>query len=107
MHHARVRREAEVDVDEQAEFYDGEEPGLGLRFIQAVFSHIDVVAMHPKKHRQEIDDVRIALIPKFPFGIFFIIEGDQVIVLAVLDLRRSPRRRLDTLKRRMAGEPRK
>jgi hypothetical protein len=56
---------------------------------------------------QEIDDVRIALIPKFPFGIFFIIEGDQVIVLAVLDLRRSPRRRLDTLKRRMAGEPRK
>jgi len=101
---SRVRREAELDIDEQAEYYEGEQEGLGGRYVRAVFDQIDVIASHPLKHREEIDDVRVALVPKFPFGIFFVVEGDEVVVLAVLDLRRSPRRRLELLRRRFQAD---
>ena len=104
MHRTRVREEASLDVDEQAGFYEGEQPGLGVRYIRSVFEHIDVIASYPIKHREEIGDVRVALVPKFPFGVFFIVDGGEVIVLAVLDLRRSARRRLDTLRRRLLEE---
>ncbi len=38
------------------------------------------------------------------FGVDFIIEGAEVVVLAVLDLRRDVRRRLETLRQRLLRE---
>ena len=104
MYRTRLRREASLDIDEQAAFYEGEQRRLGVRYIRAVFDHLDVVASYPTKHREEFGQVRVALVPQFPFGVFFIIDDAEVIVLAVLDLRRSVRRRLEMLRRRLTEE---
>lgn len=98
---ARIRPEAERDIDDQAAYYEGEQRGLGVRFIHAVFDEIEVVTELPTKHREEFGDVRITLVTGFPFGVFFIVDADEVVVLAVQDLRRSVRRRLDEVRERL------
>jgi len=35
-------------------------------------------------------DVRRAMLHRFPFGVFFFVEGDRATVLAVLHLHRDP-----------------
>lgn len=101
---ARVGPEAGQDIDDEAAYYEGEQPGLGVQFVVEVFDKIDAATGFPSKHREEFDDVRVALVDGFPFGVFFIIEGVEVVVLAVLDLRRDVRRRLETLRQRLLRE---
>jgi plasmid stabilization system protein ParE len=102
----RVRPEAVSDIDEQAEYYESKEDGLGRRFVRAVMATIDRLAPMPLKLRPRHGDVRIALVGRFPFGVAYFVEGDDIIVLAVLDLRRNPVRNVTMLDERRGTKPR-
>ena len=101
-----VRPEAVSDVDEQAEYYAYQDAGLGRRFARAVMTTIDRIAPMPLKLRPRHADVRIALVGRFPFGVAYFVDGDDIIVLAVLDLRRNPVRNVTTLDERHGKIPR-
>jgi len=102
----RVRPEAVSDIDEQAEYYESKDAGLGRRFAQSVMMTIDRITPMPLKLRARHRDVRIALVGRFPFGVAYFVEGDDIIVLAVLDLRRNPVRNVTTLDERRGTKPR-
>jgi hypothetical protein len=85
-----VRPEAELDMFEAALWYDGEEAGLGGEFLSAVrqvFCRIEEGAL---QFPLVSIDVRRAILRHFPFGVFFVVEGDTATVLAVTHLRRHP-----------------
>ncbi len=81
----QILDEAEEDLLNGREFYDRQEPGVG----EFLFAGI-----HPHEfgfHR--------SLSKRFPFGIYYLMEGAVIRIYAVLDLRRDPawiRRRLTT-----------
>ena len=93
----RVRPEAGSDLGEQAEYYESKDAGLGRRFARAVMMTIDGLAPMPLKLRPRHGDVRVALVGRFPFGVAYFVDGNDIIVLAVLDLRRNPARNVTTL----------
>lgn len=98
---ARLRPEAVDDIDRESAYYDGEQLGLGLTFVDAVFAAVDRISEFPEKHRYELDDVCVALASPFPFGVFFYVRSeDVVVVIAVADLRTEPRARLSALRAR-------
>jgi toxin ParE1/3/4 len=101
---ARVRQAAKLDIAESADYYEGERLGLGRRFVVAALDAIDEATRFPEKHRVAVDPVRLVLLQRFPFGVFFVVRGEFVVVLAVQDLRRSERRIEDVIQRRVDGD---
>ena len=88
---AYIRPEAETDIEEAALWYEEQRQGLGQEFLDEVLSFCKTIsenpAMYPVVHRR----TRRALIRRFPFGVYFRIEDEQVIVVAVMHGSRHPR----------------
>lgn len=87
----RLRPEAEQDLLEAALWYEANEPGLGGQFLDRVQATLAAIAGQPTAYTAVHDSVRRALVKRFPFGVFYTIEDDGVVVIAVLHGSRHPR----------------
>jgi len=86
----RVRPEAELDGFEAALWYEKEREGLGLEFLEAVRVTFTRVEEGPKHFPVITGDMRRAIVKRFPYGVFFVIDVEGPVVVAVMDLRRHP-----------------
>lgn len=73
---------ARLELIEAQDWYEAEAAGLGRRFGEAV----DVLAERMSDgHRQfpvVFKNVRRALLRQFPYALFFVVEGDALLVIA-------------------------
>ena len=87
-----IRQEAEIDIEEAATWYEGQRQGLGHEFLDEVLSLCKTIsekpAMYPVVHRH----THRALIRRFPFGVYFRIEDEQIIVVVAMHGSRHPRK---------------
>jgi toxin ParE1/3/4 len=85
-----VKPEAEADIIQIVDWYNGAQEELGDEFFKILDRKMNLIAhnpfLFPKKHK----NIRRALIDKFPFGVFFIVENDTVFLLAVIHSSRNP-----------------
>ena len=81
--------EAQQDLIEGFYFYERQEHGLGSHFVDCLFSDIDSLLLHAGVHRNVHGHHR-CLSKRFPFAIYYRMEGDLVRIYAVLDCRRDP-----------------
>ena len=70
-------------------YYNQQVPGLGDRFVDEIEAAIRKILAAPMTWRVVEDDVRRYLVHGFPYGIYYAIEGDVVIIWAVKHLRRN------------------
>lgn len=87
----RLRPEAEQDLAEAATWYEGRRPGLGHDFLDEVVTTLSNIAETPLRYPNLHRDIRRVLIHRFPFGIYYRIFTDAVVVIAVLHGSRNPR----------------
>jgi plasmid stabilization system protein ParE len=85
-----VRPEAQIDIREAARWYEDREPDLGLRFLGQIRTSLQHINHNPLMFPIIEDDVRRALLHKFPYSIYFLNEHDGVVVIAVLHQHRQP-----------------
>ena len=82
--------EAQDDLIQGFHFYESREAGLGTYFLDCLFSDIDSLLVYAGIH-QVIYGHRRCLSKRFPFAIYYSVEGNTVVrVHAVLDCRRNP-----------------
>lgn len=88
----RLVAEPRVDLDVAAacQWYEYEEPGLGLEFLDQLRATYDRIAAGPLQYQDLRSGIRRALLRRFPYAVYFAVEGDLVIVLAVLHASRDP-----------------
>jgi toxin ParE1/3/4 len=91
MHALKKLPATEADVAEAAEWYETQRPGLGQRFISAVQPSNKSLLDNPLRFSVRFADIRRLNLADFPYGIFFFLHGDVIVVLAVLDNRRDTR----------------
>ena len=87
-------RIAEDDAVEAAAWYDEREPGLGLGdgFLDEIDAVVLALADHALIHRVRFADVRRAPVRRFKFyGIYNLVRGPEVWVIAIHHRRRHPR----------------
>jgi plasmid stabilization system protein ParE len=89
-HRLRVGREAKADIRKAARWYEGERVGLGRAFVQQIDALLDRVRLNPRQYQIVYQDVRRAIPRRFPYGVFYRIDGADILVLAVVDLHRDP-----------------
>ncbi|MFH1963465.1 MAG: type II toxin-antitoxin system RelE/ParE family toxin [bacterium] len=77
------------DLIEGKEFYDSNEEGVGSYFFDSIVSDIESLKIHAGIHSKHYGLHRM-LSKRFPFAIYYNINGSTAIVVAVLDLRRNP-----------------
>jgi plasmid stabilization system protein ParE len=85
-----LRPEAQADIEQAALYYEEQRPRLGLRFISELERFFSRVIESPQQFPELEEGVRRGLLHRFPFGIYFIAEGERTIVLAVLHHHRQP-----------------
>ena len=71
-------------------YYDERAPGLGDAFVDEVEAGIEAILKGPTVWRVVEDDVRRYLVHRFPYGIYYTIEGHTIVIWAVKHLHRSP-----------------
>jgi plasmid stabilization system protein ParE len=86
------RPEAEAEAAEARAWYESKRAGLGDEFLLALDAAIESILRNPLQHPVARTTVRRAVMRRFPYALFFVVEGDRVTVLAVFHGRRSPRR---------------
>ncbi len=72
------------------EFYEQQSKGLGGYFKDSLLSDVESLWLYGGIH-QKVFGVHRLLSKKFPYGIYYIIEKNTVIVIAILDLRQNPK----------------
>lgn len=87
-----VRSEAEQDLEDAAAWYAEQRPGLGQEFLDETLRSFQQIAEQPRLYPIVHRDTRRALIHRFPFGVFYRIEPDFIVVVAVMHGSRDPQR---------------
>jgi cytochrome P450 len=82
--------EAEAEMIEAAAYYEGQQPGLGRRFLGSVQDAVNRVVASPHLYPTVDLDVRRCLTKTFPFGVLFRIQPGKIVIMAVMHLNRDP-----------------
>ena len=86
----RYTRRALAELLAAHQWYEEQEPGLGREFLRVFRRLIDSVAEHPAMYPRHRDTIRRAIMRKFPYSVFYSIEDDAILVIAVFAMSRNP-----------------
>jgi toxin ParE1/3/4 len=88
-----ITHEAEMDLAEAKAWDEAKREGLGKEFILCVEAGFDQIRRSPTVAREVFPTIRRVVVRRFPYGIFYRVDPDQIAVLAVYHGRREPRGR--------------
>jgi plasmid stabilization system protein ParE len=86
-----VRPAAAADIDEAFLWYERRRSGLGDEFPAALRIAFEGIAAQPTLHAIIHRDTRRALLIRFPFGVFYRLYDDVVVIVACMHGKRNPR----------------
>lgn len=81
---------ADLDIVAAFDWYEKEQNGLGRQFLDEVRATYDRIADGPLAYQDVRAGIRRALVRRFPYAVYFAVEADAVVVLAVLHVNRNP-----------------
>lgn len=85
------RPEARDEIDAAYAWYEQQRVGLGEEFLSAIREVLDRIEQTPSVYAPVYRDVRRGLTRRFPYGLFYRVEADRIVVLAVYHSHRDPR----------------
>src|SRR3990167_6799761 len=83
-------RFADRELNEAAQYYELESPGLGLSFLNEVERCLQLIADHPEAGTVLRGSARRRLLRRFPYALLYKVKPDGIRILAVMNLRRRP-----------------
>ena len=86
------RPTAAADVEEAYRWYEGQRAGLGEEFLAAVSIVIESLESCPERFPVVYRQTHRVNLRRFPYGLFYRIIDDQVIIVVCMHGRRHPRR---------------
>ncbi len=85
-----VRPEAERDILDAATWYEGERSKLGGEFLLELGTLLERISGHPAQFPEISDGVRRGIHGRFPYPVYFVLQAEVVVVIAVLHMHRHP-----------------
>jgi plasmid stabilization system protein ParE len=95
--HLIYHPEAEAEIVEAIQFYRSRSPELADRFLRAFESAIEMIEENPLRWATIRGDLRRILLRRFPYGIYYRVEDQELRVLIVKHHRRHPDHGMDRL----------
>ncbi len=84
------RPAAAADAEEAFRWYEERRPGLGEEFLSEVSRTIRAIIESPERYPVMHRRTRRALVSRFPYGIFYQVLRDQIVIIACFHAKRNP-----------------
>jgi plasmid stabilization system protein ParE len=91
-HSVHGRQAARAELIKAQDWYEGEATGLGRRFRQAIDVLAERLSANPRQFPVIFKNVRRALLRRFPYSLFFVVEDETLLVIACFHASRDPLR---------------
>ena len=85
------------DLDRGRMFYARQGKSVGDYFLDSLFSDIDSLELYAGVHMKVFDYHRM-LARRFPYAVYYRIDGDVCVVFRVLDCRQEPEKTAEALR---------
>jgi plasmid stabilization system protein ParE len=82
--------EADEEFREAARYYESEAAGVGLSFIAAVHKGVAEIIELPLAAQFVRTGIRKKVLRHFPYNLYYAIEADTIVIIAVAHQRRRP-----------------
>ena len=83
---------AEHELKEAIKFYESAPIGLGVEFLAEVESTLNLIESFPLAWTSLSSRTRRCRIHRFPYGLFYQLREQEILIVSVMDLRRDPKR---------------
>ncbi|MCI5137616.1 MAG: type II toxin-antitoxin system RelE/ParE family toxin [Candidatus Electrothrix sp. AR1] len=80
---------AEKDLESGYHFYEKQAQGLGIYFLDSLYSDIDSLIFFGGTYRKFFGCHRL-FSKRFPFAVYYRLAEDEILVTAIIDYRKSP-----------------
>ena len=89
-HRIEAEPAVEADIEAALNWYELEQPGLGLEFLKELRAAYYRILESPFGYQDLRSGIRRALTRRFPYAVYFSIEDDVIVVVAILHTARDP-----------------
>src|SRR5690242_14198495 len=90
MHNVTIDNDAARELWGASEYYEDQEPGRGIRFLNEVQAKLKEINSDPLLFRVAARGLRRAYLNSFPFGLLYRVKNDKTEILAVMHCSRDP-----------------
>lgn len=81
---------AQQEMDEAIQWYEAQSPGLGARFLAEVLHAFGLIQQFPTAWHPLSANTRRCRLKRFPYGVIYATETNEIIVIALAHLHRKP-----------------
>ena len=82
--------DAEEEFLEASRYYESEAPGVGVAFIVEIHKTVSAIIAQPRSAPEVRSSIRKKVVSHFPFNVFYSIETDSIVIVAVAHHKRRP-----------------
>ena len=86
----RVEEAARRELREAASYYESQRPGMRQEFLAEVDRAFEQMRRHPHAGTPIAGGLRRRVLRRFPYSVFYVIEGSVVTIYAVAHQSRRP-----------------
>lgn len=83
---------AKFEIEVAFDWYENQKEGLGIEFINKIEQSLETIKEFPESSQIIYKTFRRLIIKRFPFSVFYTIEAEGIIIHAVFDNRRDPKK---------------
>lgn len=88
-----VRSTASQQLQEAYDYYESQQTGLGVNFIDAFHQVLDLLQTQPFIYQVRYGaDVRAAVVKNYPYLVYYRVNDPVINILAVFNTRQDPQR---------------
>ena len=81
---------AEWEMVQAAGYYQSKVPVLGFEFLSEVQRVVKGIEAHPEAAPKVQGEIRRRILRRFPYAVLYQIDPEEIVILAVMHLRRHP-----------------
>ncbi len=86
----QILKAVESDLLDGYYFYEVQETGLGMYFLDSLYADIESLKLYAGIHSIHFGKYHRLLSKRFPFAVYYKVENKIIRIYAVLDCRRDP-----------------
>ena len=86
-----ITPDAEADLGEARAWYERQHRGLGKELMKCVEEALDRIKLLPEAYREVAPGIRRVIVRRFPYGVYYRVDRNQIAVLAFYHCKRDPR----------------
>lgn len=90
MKSVRLLAQARQEIRDAAEYYETRAAGLGVDFTTRLDSAVLDIRENPEGWPFVLKNIRRRMVSRFPYGLLYRVDAEEIVVSAVMHLRRHP-----------------